>query len=103
MRAQMAGPRAPGSELSLFPRAIPPLQGPDFVVNAASHLAVAIEASAVSELELRAASVSYSPRIGMSSGLWASQGVWAMRSIARRRDDAAQGSTVTTNGRRSFS
>lgn len=38
----MEGARAPGFELSLFHRAIPPLEGPDFLVNAVSHLAVAV-------------------------------------------------------------
>ena len=47
--------------------------------------------------------VLHSPRMGMSSGGWASQPAWLTRSRARRNADAAQGSTVTTKGRLPFS
>lgn len=38
----MVGSRAPGFEVSLFHKAIPPLEGPDFLLNTVSHLAVAV-------------------------------------------------------------
>ena len=38
----MEGSRRPGFELSLFHKAIPPLEGPDFLLNTVSHLAIAV-------------------------------------------------------------
>lgn len=38
----MEGARRPGFELQLFHRAIPPLEGPEFLLMAVSHLAVAV-------------------------------------------------------------
>jgi hypothetical protein len=38
----MEGARRPGFELQLFHQAIPPLEGPDFLLNAVSHLAIAV-------------------------------------------------------------
>lgn len=38
----MAGSRPPGFEVSLFHKTIPPLEGPEFLLNTVSHLAVAV-------------------------------------------------------------
>ena len=38
----MEGSRPTGFEVSLFHKAIPPLEGPDFLLNTVSHLAVAV-------------------------------------------------------------
>lgn len=38
----MEGARRPGFEVHLFHRAIPPLEGPEFLLNTVSHLAIAV-------------------------------------------------------------
>lgn len=38
----MEGSRRPGFEVSLFHKAIPPLEGPDYLLNTVSHLAIAV-------------------------------------------------------------
>lgn len=38
----MVGSRRPGFEVSLFHKTVPPLEGPDFLLNTVSHLSVAV-------------------------------------------------------------